>query len=90
MSALYEPTNTPRAKALLRRARTTNRRRDSDEHKAGFANPHECDFATWLRNIISALVCALETGDVHALAEGVAMLQDAEASIRPKPQEKQA
>lgn len=82
MAAIFDPGLTGRHAQLLARARKTNRDRDRSEREAGFASPDSGDLASWLRTIAQALAAGIAQEDWNAVAEGLAMLQDAELSVR--------
>jgi hypothetical protein len=78
----YEPSYGKRAKGLLRKARNVNRSRDAIERNHGHAAPGDCPLGVHLRTILEALMAGLEMQDWNCVAEGVAMLQDAEFAVR--------
>jgi hypothetical protein len=68
---------------LLAKARKTNADRDRMEHKAGFATPTEGPLDGQLRTVIIALVAGLQSEDIAASFEALAMLIDIENNLRP-------
>ena len=87
----------PNFEALMKTARETNRRRDDAEHQVGYAGPSnniaqiraEAIFSTDLKMLLRtaslAIECGIRTDDWNAVAEGLAMLDDAAEEIISRP-----
>ena len=82
MSERFEPTDNERCRKLLAGAREANAKRDKIERDVGFAAPPDTPLDLHLRTAISAIVCGIITEDWVPVAEGLAMLQDAEVRAR--------
>lgn len=67
---------------LMRRASATNRRRDADERRAGFATPDEGPLDMQLRTVCLAIEAGLRTTDWDCVAEGLEMLRGIESQVR--------
>lgn len=69
-------------KALMTKARRTNRVRDASELKVGFATPNDGPLSFRIRTVMSAIQCGIKINDPNALAEGLAMLEIIELSVQ--------
>jgi hypothetical protein len=79
----FSPGASKRYRRLLAKARQTNARRDADDREGGKAGaPGDCPLDLHLRTAISALAAGMDAGDWDCVAEGLAMLQDAELRAR--------
>jgi len=87
----YEPyKNDPKVSELLAKARKTNKERDASDHKAGFASP-DITVQDHVRTAMCAIGCGVSFISANknregatAIAEGLAMLEDAELLLRKK------
>jgi hypothetical protein len=64
------------AKALIRKAESTNAERDRMDRANGFAPPSAGPLDVELRTICAALEAGLRTEDWDCVAEGLVMLRD--------------
>jgi hypothetical protein len=74
----YLPTDNPRVIKLVEKARKVNAGRD----RMDSCPPSHCPLDVELRTVISALSCGISTHDWDCIAEGLAMIQDAEMKVR--------
>ena len=95
MEKIFESGGGPQYQALILRARIVNAERDEEERAVGFAAP--CSdlrslegISSAMRTAISAIVCGIDLDDWNAAAEGLAILQDVEVSIRELARERRA
>jgi hypothetical protein len=68
---------------LMLKARQINAERSKMERKSGLAAPEDCDLCTLLRTVEQALEAGIKMRDVDCLAEGVDMLRQAIALLKP-------
>lgn len=78
----FLPSDSPNVIRMVRKARRVNSSRDRIDRRSGHAAPSDCPLDLQLRTVISALVSGLEGDDWDCVAEGIAMLQDTECSLR--------
>jgi hypothetical protein len=82
MQGVFDPVTTPRGRQLMARARQTNRERDAADRARGDPAPEDCTLDQWLRVAISAVACGIDIQDWGSVAEGLEVLQQAEAAVR--------
>lgn len=75
---VFRPAVSHRTTRRLSDARERVRLMDAHDHTP----PHQCPLDAHLRTVLQALLCGLDHEDFDVIAEGVAMLQDAEARAR--------
>jgi len=71
-----------KSEAKLNRARKINRGRDALDRKSGAAAPGDCPLEAHLRTILEALKVGFDAQNWDCVAEGIAMLEDAEVRAR--------
>lgn len=89
---LYEPYDPRSDEAkLIAEARERNAERDGFDRSTGFAAPPDCGIDGLLRTAVSAICSGIATrkrtpeSSWECVAEGLAMLQDAELLLRRTP-----
>jgi hypothetical protein len=71
---------------LIQAARRTNAERDAQDREVGSAAPEDCSLDLHLWTAVSAITAGIQTEDWSCVAEGLAMLQDAELRVRSQSQ----
>lgn len=85
MTERFELPMTKENERLMQDARNTNHNRDLVDRKNGFAAPGDTTIDLHLRTAISAISTGVNMRDWTCVAEGLAMLQDAEVRARTTP-----